>query len=44
MYVRFWSSVPNVEDLPHASGIDVIHETVLFWWNRFGPYIEEEKT
>ena len=44
MYVRFWSSVRNVEDVLHERGIDVSHETVRFWWNRFGPYIGEEKT
>jgi putative transposase len=44
MYARFWSSVQNVEDVLHERGIDVSHETVRFWWNRFGPHIGEEKT
>ncbi len=37
MYVRFPLSLRKVEDLLHERGIDVSHETVRFWWNRFGP-------
>ena len=37
MYVRFPLSLRNVEDLLYESGIDVSHETIRFWWNRFGP-------
>ena len=37
MYVRFPFSLRNVEDLLHERGIDISHETVRFWWNRFGP-------
>ena len=37
MYVRFPLSLRNVEDLLHERGLDVSHETVRFWWNRFGP-------
>jgi putative transposase len=37
MYIRFPLSLRNVEDLLHERGIDVTHETVRFWWNRFGP-------
>lgn len=37
MYVRFPLSLRNVEDLLHERGVDVSHETVRFWWNRFGP-------
>jgi putative transposase len=36
MYVRFPLSLRNVEDLLHERGIDVSHETVRYWWNRFG--------
>jgi putative transposase len=36
MYVRFPLSLRNVEDLLHERGIDISHETVRFWWNRFG--------
>jgi putative transposase len=37
MYVRSPLSLRNVEDLLFERGIDVCHETVRFWWNRFGP-------
>jgi hypothetical protein len=37
MYVRFPLLLRNVEDLLHERGVDVSHETVRFWWNRFGP-------
>ena len=37
MYVRFPLSLRNVEDLLHERGIEITHETVRFWWNRFGP-------
>jgi putative transposase len=37
MYVRFPLSLRNVEDPLHERGIDISHETVRFWWNRFGP-------
>jgi len=30
-------SLRNVEDLLFERGIDVCHETVRFWWNRFKP-------
>jgi putative transposase len=36
MYVRYPLSLRNVEDLLHERGIDICHETVRFWWNRFG--------
>jgi putative transposase len=42
-YVRFPLSLRNVEDLLHERGIDVSHETVRFWWNRFGPMFAAEK-
>lgn len=37
LYVRFPLSLRNVEDLLHERGVDVSHETVGFWWHRFGP-------
>jgi putative transposase len=37
MYVRFPLSLRNVEDLLHERGIDICHESVRHWWNRFGP-------
>ena len=42
LYVRFPLSLRNVEDLLHERGIDVSHETVRFWWNRFGPLFANE--
>ena len=42
LYVRFPLSLRNVEDLLHERGIDVSHETVRFWWNRFGPLFAAE--
>ncbi|NBR54001.1 MAG: IS6 family transposase [Rhodobacteraceae bacterium] len=36
LYVRFPLSLRNVEDLLHERGVDVSHETVRFWWHRFG--------
>jgi len=42
LYVRFPPSLRNVEDLLHERGIDVSHETVRYWWNRFGPMMARE--
>jgi putative transposase len=42
LYVRFPLSLRNVEYLLHERGIDVSHETVRFWWNRFGPMFAAE--
>jgi hypothetical protein len=42
MYIRFPLSLRNVEDLLHERGIDTSHETVRFWWNRFGPMFAAE--
>ncbi|MFN5630628.1 MAG: IS6 family transposase [Sphingomonadales bacterium] len=36
MYVRLPLSLRNVEDLLFERGIDLCHETVRLWWNRFG--------
>ena len=41
MYVRFPLSLRNVEDLLHERGIDISHETVRFWWNRFGRCLQK---
>jgi putative transposase len=35
-------SLRNVEDLLHERGIDISHETVRFWWNRFGQLFAAE--
>jgi len=37
LYVRYPLSLRNVEDLLFERGIDICHETVRLWWNRFGP-------
>ena len=42
MYVRYPLSLRNVEDLLAERGIDISHETVRFWWNRFGPMFAAE--
>jgi putative transposase len=42
MYVRFPLSLRNVEDLLFERGIDICHETVRLWWNRFGPMFASE--
>lgn len=42
MYVRYPLSLRQVEDLLFERGIDISHETVRFWWNRFGPIFAAE--
>jgi putative transposase len=42
LYVRFPLALRNVEDLLHERGVDVSHETVRFWWHRFGPTFASE--
>ena len=42
MYVRYPLSLRNVEDLLFERGIDICHETVRKWWNRFGPVFASE--
>ncbi len=42
MYVRYPLSLRQVEDLLFERGIDICHETVRFWWNRFGPTFAAE--
>jgi len=37
LYIRYPLSLRNVEDLLFERGVDICHETVRFWWNRFGP-------
>ncbi len=39
MYIKFPLSLRQVEDLLFERGIDICHETVRLWWNRFGPTI-----
>jgi putative transposase len=42
MYVRLPLSFRNIDDLLHERGIDISHETVRFWWTRFGPMFAAE--
>ena len=42
MSQRYPLSLRNVEDLLAERGIDISHETVRFWWNRFGPMFAAE--
>ena len=37
LYIRDLLSLRQTEDLLVKRGIDISHETVRFWWNRFGP-------
>ena len=42
MYIRCPLSLRQVEDLLFGRRIDICHETVRFWWNRFGPMFAAE--
>jgi len=42
MYIGYPLSLRQVEDLLFERGIDISHETVRFWWNRFGPMLATE--
>ena len=42
-YVKYPLSLRNVEDLLLERGIDICHETVRMWWNRFGPLFASVK-
>jgi len=39
MYIRYPLSLRQVEDILFERGIDICHETVRYWWNRFGPML-----
>jgi putative transposase len=41
-YIRYPLSLRQVEDLLFERGIDICHETVRLWWNRFGPMFAAE--
>ena len=41
-YIRYPLSLRQVEDILAERGIDVTHETIRFWWNRFGPIFAKE--
>ena len=42
MYIRYPLSLRQVEDILFERGIDICHETIRFWWNRFGPLFANE--
>ena len=42
LYIRFPLSLRNIEDLLHERGIEISHEAVRYWWNRFGPMFAAE--
>ena len=42
MYIRYPLSLRQVEDILFERGIDICHETVRLWWNRFGPMFAAE--
>jgi putative transposase len=42
LYIWFPLLLRNVEDLLHERGIEISHETVRYWWNRFGPMFAAE--
>ena len=37
LYVRYPLSLRQVEEMLFERGLDICHETVRLWWNRFGP-------
>ena len=42
MCIRYPLSLRQVEDILFERGIDISHETIRFWWNRFGPMFAAE--
>lgn len=42
LHVQFPLWLRKVEDLLHERGVDVSHETVRYWWHRFGPKLAVE--
>jgi putative transposase len=41
-YVKYALSLRDVEDLLAERGIEICHETMRQWWNRFGPMFAAE--
>jgi putative transposase len=41
-YVRYPLSLRQVEDILHERGIDICHETIRYWWNKFGTLFSKE--
>ena len=42
LFIRYPLSLRQVEDILFERGIDICHETVRLWWNRFGPMFAAE--
>ena len=42
MYIRYPLSLRQVEDILFERGIDISHEAIRYWWNRFGPMFAAE--
>jgi putative transposase len=42
LYILYPLSLRQVEDILFDRGIDICHETVRSWWNRFGPMFAAE--
>ena len=42
MYIRYPLSLRQVEDILYERGIDISHEAIRYWWNRFGPIFAGE--
>jgi putative transposase len=42
LHVRFALSQRKLEDLLHERGVDISHETICYWWHRFGPIFAAE--
>lgn len=42
LYIRYPLSLRQVEDILFERGIDICHETIRYWWNRFGPMFAAE--
>ena len=41
-YIRYPPSLRQVAGILFERGIDICHETVRYWWNRFGPMFAAE--
>ena len=41
-YIRYPLSFRQVEDILHERGVDICHETVRFWVERFGAKFAKE--
>ncbi len=39
LYIRYPLSLRQVEDMLFERGIDICHETIRLWWNKFGPFM-----